>query len=159
MKKTLQNNAGFTLIETVVYIGLFAILLAGVFVSAFNIIESGGKNQTRLVMKEEGYFILNKINWAISKAGDANIINSADLQTGDFEFKFDNDKKIITLSENGNEVIQLNNDAVMVTKADFSFIYVEDQGKGIKYSLNLESKTPNGMAITSYFESITYLHK
>ena len=62
----MKFRAGFTLIETLVYLGLFSIIIGGAFVAAFGIIESNERNQTKAIVQNEGAFVLAKIDWALS---------------------------------------------------------------------------------------------
>src|SRR3989344_9023228 len=64
--KSFTNGAGFTLIETLVYLGLFSILIGGALVAAFGIFESNGRNQTKAMVQEEGQFLAAKIDWVLS---------------------------------------------------------------------------------------------
>ena len=57
------HQRGFTLIEVVIYIALFSILIGGVVVSAYTILESNGRSQTERGLVQEGNFLLDKINW------------------------------------------------------------------------------------------------
>ncbi len=59
---------GFTLIETLVYIGLFSILMVGALIGAFELAQSGPHNETAVALQEEGTFILRKLNWAFTGA-------------------------------------------------------------------------------------------
>lgn len=156
---TIKNNHGFTLIETIVYIALLGILLSGVFVSAYNIIESNGRNQVRIVMKNEGEFLLAKINWAISRSETAQVPAGGNLQVDDgvnsFEFKQEGNDLILKRDEGG--AIALNNKSVAVL--NLFFIKNENDIKGIRYGFDLKSNAPNGMGLVSHFESTTYLHK
>lgn len=60
------SPTGFTLIETVVYLGLLAIMLSGVIVTAYHVFESADRNQTISMIQLEGDFIASKIDWALS---------------------------------------------------------------------------------------------
>jgi prepilin-type N-terminal cleavage/methylation domain-containing protein len=155
----IKYNKGFTLIETIVYIALFGILLSGVFMSAYNIIESNGRNQVKIIMKNEGEFILAKINWAISRAEVAQVPSGGYLQVSDgvnnFEFKQQGNN--ITLKRNTSDVTPLNNKSVQVI--NLFFIKNENDIKGIRYGFDLKSNAPNGMDLISHFESTTYLRK
>ena len=66
--RKIKHNAGFTLIETMLYIALFAIIIGGAIVTAYSIIESGGKNEAKFQVQEEANFLLRKINWALTGA-------------------------------------------------------------------------------------------
>ena len=56
-----HRRAGFTLIETVVYLGLFAILFSGGIAADYNVLETSGKNQSKAMIQEEGDFLIAKM--------------------------------------------------------------------------------------------------
>jgi type II secretory pathway pseudopilin PulG len=60
-----MKNRGFTLIEVVLYIGLFGILVGGVIIAAYQLLEGGDRNQVNILIQEEGTFLNRKINWAL----------------------------------------------------------------------------------------------
>ncbi len=68
-----KSDKGFTLLETMIYIGLFAILISGVVVGAYNLLEGSDRNITAARIQEEGTFLNRKINWALSGATNATI--------------------------------------------------------------------------------------
>ena len=57
---------GFTLIETIIYIALLALIMGGAVFTAYNIIQSEGHLSSNAVLQEEGNFVLRKIDWALS---------------------------------------------------------------------------------------------
>jgi prepilin-type N-terminal cleavage/methylation domain-containing protein len=69
MKTIAQRNCaprGFTLIEMVVYIALMGLLMTGVLVCAFDLIQSSQKTGGKTAVQEEGTFALRKIQWAFA---------------------------------------------------------------------------------------------
>ena len=52
---------GFTLIETIIYTGLFALLLSTAITGTESISESIGRSQTHALLETEGHFLLAKI--------------------------------------------------------------------------------------------------
>lgn len=66
-----MSKAGFTLIETIIYIALLAFLMGAGISVAFYIIDSSQKNKTEVNVQAEGNFILRKIDWALTGATDA----------------------------------------------------------------------------------------
>src|SRR3989344_8934338 len=58
-----KNGAGFTLFEVLVYIGLFSIIMVGVLVSTFNILDSSTDTRRQVVLEQEAHFIFRKIDW------------------------------------------------------------------------------------------------
>lgn len=61
-----KNRAGFTLIETIIYIALFGLLIGGAVVTSFNLLEGSSKLGGGISADAEGNFILQKINWALT---------------------------------------------------------------------------------------------
>ncbi len=59
-----MNKRGVTLIETLIYIALFALLIGGGVSSAYSLIESSDRIGVHAMVEEEGNFLLAKINWA-----------------------------------------------------------------------------------------------
>jgi len=62
------KGAGFTLIETIIYIALLSFIMTGSLLAAHNIIESSRKLEAKVVANTEGEFILKKIDWALNGA-------------------------------------------------------------------------------------------
>ena len=75
----MNAHKGFTLIETVIYLGLFTIIMGGFIVSAFYIFDSGNKTASLIAVQEEGTFLNRKLSWAIGSAIDADTIGADTL--------------------------------------------------------------------------------
>jgi len=58
-------NKGFTLIEMIVYIALFALLLAGGITTAVQLSFANAGAQENVSTQREGNFVLQKIHWAL----------------------------------------------------------------------------------------------
>jgi hypothetical protein len=56
---------GFTLIEAVVYIGLFAFILGGTLASVWEVLQGQGKVDTRTTVQDEVSFVIHKLDWAL----------------------------------------------------------------------------------------------
>lgn len=76
MKKNIDRQSGFTLIETLIYIALFAILIGGGITAAYGIIEGSDRTSSHAIVEQEGIFVLRKLNWAMTGATDANVFGS-----------------------------------------------------------------------------------
>jgi len=98
---SLKNSKGFTLIEVAVYLGLFAIIMGGVFVVTYQLIEGNERTHARVLVQEEGNFIQRKLDWALT--GATQII--APTSTGAV-LTIEKDAATITFSESGG-VLQM----------------------------------------------------
>ena len=63
--KKLQLEKGFTLIETIIYIGLFGIMCTGIFVSMYPLFTSAQRLTSNILIDSETAFILAKIEYAL----------------------------------------------------------------------------------------------
>ncbi len=163
-------NSGFTLIETIIYIGLFTILVGGVGVSVYSIIESSGKNNMKALIQTEGDFLTAKINWALSGARLVNEpavgVNSQTLSVTKWDSSVGNivitiSGEDITIKRGSGPEIVLNNEDVNIS--DLSFVHEYEGGtnpESIKASFKLSGRTSSGQAIRPQtFATTNYLRK
>jgi hypothetical protein len=61
-----KNQSGTTLLETVIYLALFALLFSGAIGASYNVLELGSRNLTKTMVQQEGDFLLAKIDWVLS---------------------------------------------------------------------------------------------
>lgn len=71
---------GFTLIETLIYIGLLGLIMGASIVTVYELLSGGAKLEAKTVVHSEANFVLRKINWAFSSASYASVINPKFLQ-------------------------------------------------------------------------------
>jgi type II secretory pathway pseudopilin PulG len=91
-----KSQSGMTLIETLVYLVLFAILFGGAISASYNVLEIGGRNQTKIIVQQEGDFLLAKIDWVLSGVDTIN-----DSPTGELSVN-----KVIGLNADGTPQIE-----------------------------------------------------
>jgi type II secretory pathway pseudopilin PulG len=66
--KKIHPTRAFTLIEVLIYLGLFAILMSGALVGAYQLLQGGTHTRSLTFTQAEGTFISRKINWALTGA-------------------------------------------------------------------------------------------
>lgn len=134
---------GFTLIETVIYLALFAILVAGFFTAAYAILESQNRVREKVIADGEANFVMGKITWALEggisiidpSLGNTStklVVSKTSLPGGESPLTFNLLIGAILLSRGGGVGIPLTNSAVPISNLSFS--YLSDVG-GEKYVL------------------------
>src|SRR4030042_506817 len=73
--KNLPSQAGFTLIESLLYIALFSIIIGGALVAVYQMIESSDAVSAKNIVEMEGSFLLRKIDWALTGAFQVDTIS------------------------------------------------------------------------------------
>jgi type II secretory pathway component PulJ len=66
------RQKGFTLLDTVVYIGLFSLVTSFVIVILYQIIAGQGQHRNRVEVDAESNFMMQKIVWALTGAQTIN---------------------------------------------------------------------------------------
>lgn len=118
---------GFTLIETIIYIAILALLLGSGIAAAFYIIDSSQKNKTDINVQAEGNFILGKIAWALSGAsavsasGNTLTITKPSLPASENPLVFSLSGNKIRLRRGSGSAIDINSSNAPVSAATFSF--------------------------------------
>jgi hypothetical protein len=167
--RDLTGRAGTTLIEAVVYLALFSILMGGGVVAAYSLYESTDRNQTKLLLQEEGDFLCAKIDWALSgvqsvssplTGASASILtaNKWDAAVGTVEINLSGSD--IQMSRLGNTAIILNNSIVSVS--DLVFAHSPGGAGGpesVRATFKVSAKAPNGMTVSQDFFTTKFLRK
>ncbi len=64
----LNQQKGFTLMESVIYIALFSIIITGTIVSAYELLRGSSAIDKKIVIQSEGNFVIRKIESALNGA-------------------------------------------------------------------------------------------
>jgi hypothetical protein len=125
---------GFTLIEALLYIALFAIVIGGGMVAVYQIIESTNRTSDKVMMLEEANFIQRKIEWALKGASVDDDETDSDTLTiikpidgSDEILVFEFDGTDVILDGNTGEDVALNNTFVTVTDPEIVFDSAENK--------------------------------
>lgn len=174
---TRKSGAGFTLIETMVYLSLFSLMMGGVVVSAYNIFESTGRSQTRAMIQEEGDFIIGKIDWSLSgiqvvSAPTLPALGAGCTQSDTLSVtKWDGSVGTIIINLSGGNILlarlgnlanstPLNNSNVTVSGLLFRHCGAGGNNpESVEASFTLTARTPNGMTISRNFFTSDFIRK
>lgn len=159
-----QVIQGFTLIETLVYLALFALIIGGMVVAAYMLFETSDRYQTRAMMQEEQNFIMAKImrslnnaeqicSPAVSTPGSSLSIASYGGSCGDFTVLHSDGN--VTL--NGSVNI-LNSSNIKVDQLLFTHVSGSNTD-GVQIDLTVSAVTPTGKPITSSMSTTRYIRK
>lgn len=171
-KLPLNNSAGFTIIELLVYLALFAIIMGGAISAAFSVVEANARNSTLALLQGEGDFLLGKIGWVVSgaQAITAPAVGTPGntLSVAKWDTTIGNPLVVtvqgtdLTLSRQGNPAKILNNSNVLVSNVQFSHINASGDGidpEQVVVSFTLTSHTNSGLTLSKDFSNTIYLRK
>lgn len=164
-------NRGFTLIEAVVYIGLFGLFMGGAMMAAYNIFESSGRGETRVLLQEEGDFLIAKISSALvgakevtfPAAGASGAVLSADeydTVIGTLAFSISGSN--MELKRGALAPIILNNSNVQVSNLLFAHTLGSGAGinpESVTASFTLTARAQNGASVSQDFSVTNYLRR
>lgn len=165
----MKQRKGFTLIETIIYAGLFSVIISLVLVGVFQIIESQDRAQAIVETQEEANFIMRKIRWALLGVQSINQplagTTSSLLSVNKFNFGqnpviFDVASDSIRLATGGGGSLTLNSRDVKIVSLVFEHIPQSgDIPPAIKTELTVEFNrdASTGLVVSSSLESISYL--
>lgn len=123
---------GFTLIEVIVYLAVLTFLIGSGVSAAYYIIDSSEKNKSDINIEAEAYFLLRKIEWAMTYADLTNPINSPASgtignslsvnKTGTGIVVIDAPSSRARISIAGAPAIEITNDRVKIENLQFNYI-------------------------------------
>jgi type II secretory pathway pseudopilin PulG len=163
---------GFTLIEALIYLGLFSILMGGATVAAYNLFDTSVKIGTRTMLQEESDFMMAKIDWVLSGAkavtapspgltGSSLIVAKWDTSLGDPMTVAKNGGNL-TIAFGTNPAVILNNSNTLVSSVTFNHIQGTGDGtvpEAIETVLTISANTPTGALVTRTATSTVFLRR
>ena len=162
MNMTEKRFSGFTLIETLIYLALFAIIIGGTVVVTYDIIAGSDNTQIKVVISEEGNFLLRKIDWALTgvasidspaagASGVALSVTKLGLPAGQNPLVFDLNSGNLRLKRGAGSAMALNSSNATVSNLVFAHLAaIGQRPEAVKASFKL-----NGQP----FEITKYLRK
>jgi type II secretory pathway pseudopilin PulG len=166
MIKLFKKHNGFTLIETIIYIGIFALIMSSAVVSIYSIMSNNARNQTKAMVEEEGSFLIGKIDWALIGTKKINSSNGNTLSVTKFDSAIPDpieisveDGKMKIKKGGGGDTIELNNSNITVScPPSGCFIHGVDPEK-IEANITINTKTSEGLPFSQDFYTIKYLRR
>lgn len=139
-----HKKSGFTLIETIIYVGLFGIMFTGIFVSIYPFFTGAERLSRNIASEGETAFILAKIRYALSdtittplgvittpaEGETSNILTLSYAGDEQYTFALDTTNtfctppltcSLVTLADHGADPLPLN--ASRVTVEDLTFTH------------------------------------
>jgi Tfp pilus assembly protein PilE len=143
------SKAGFTLIETIIYVALFSILFTGILVSSYSFFIGAQQISAQVVKENESAFVARKIAALLQSANAITAPSSGNSGTsltfstyaGD-TYSFTTSADAITLSKNGGTPAVLSADRVVFSS--FSATHTAAFGgvpRKIEYSFMVDGNT------------------
>ena len=155
------HESGFTIIETLVYLGLFAVMFVGMVSASYLLFESSDRNQTKAMMQEEKNFVVGKIIGALTNAESITASGSTLVVT-----KYDGTSATIAITGSNvwlnNSSNILNNSNVAIS--NLVFIHTYDPSNplnpdSVEAGFKISAKTPQGSTISQTASTTVYLRK
>lgn len=158
---------GFTLIETLVYLALFAIIIGGSLTAVYAMIESQDHNTAAAQVQEEGAYLMGKVDHALSRAravvapsenGGALTVALADGTTETIAL----DGRNVTLRRGTVSPVRLNNDNVSITALVFTHVHTDGVGahpESVEAQMTIVATTSSGRVLSREFSTVRYLRK
>jgi len=157
-----ERVQGFTLVETLIYLALFAIIIGGALVTTYQIIQSSQAMETKVALQEEGDFLLGKISWALSGVKTINSSTSGGkLSVAKYDsatpnpliYDYNPDSQILFSNSTGNN-LALNNNEIKIVNLTFNHLFLPE---GIEAKFTLSSLSENGRSYTQDFSITEYI--
>jgi prepilin-type N-terminal cleavage/methylation domain-containing protein len=168
-------NRGFTLIETLVYLALFALMMASALTAFYTILESNNRNLTKAMVEQEGGFLVGKVDWVLTgvrtillpgggSSGNTLSVTKWDASYGNpIVIKVENDK--MTIQRGTSDPQTLHNENVEIVCPPIGcFTHVNASGGSINpesatTTFTVKVRTPDGHVFFRDFSTVKYLRK
>ncbi len=166
--KNQKFTTGFTLLELVLYIGLFAVIVSISIVILYQMLQNNDQNRSFLEVEEEANFVARKIQWAVTGATTvsqpppnqtSSVLSVTKYNFGKNPLVFSLSGEALALARGASSSITLTSQNVKVM--NFSVHTIPSIGSvatSVKMTFSVESKIPKFPASTT-LETTMYLRK
>jgi len=159
-----MNRRGFTLVETLVYLALFALIIGGFVAASYMLFETSDRNQTKAVLQQEENFLLGKLNWMMGGVDPSQAITPSANTSGSTLIVTRYDGSPFTVFQSGADMQlngeTLNNANVTISKLVFIHAYAGGTNpESIEAGFTISAKTPTGDTISEIASTTRYIRK
>lgn len=137
-----QFKKGFTLIETIIYIGIIAIIIGSFLIISEQIIFSSNRTRRQIELTENQKFLIQKINWLLRNVDTVNtpLPNASSTILSINKVNFSENPLILNLADNVVYLndIPLTNNSVLVTNLTFYQLTLPGQN-AIRMTANIQN--------------------
>lgn len=165
-----MTKPAFTLIETIIYLGLFGILMGGAVVAAYNLFEASHRAQTHALVQAESDFLIAKVQWVLSGVrsvttpaagtpGSTLTVAKWDTSLGD-PMRIALSGTNMTLQRGTGPEVVLNNSNVRITSLVFTHTSATGDGlnpESVNARITLTAQAPTGSPVTRTVETTMYI--
>lgn len=168
--RAIERVKGFTLMETIIYIGLFSVITSFVLVVFFQIVGSQNQQRDRVEVDAEANFMMQKMIWALSGATAINSpaagATGTTLSVTKYNYSqnpivFDIGSRNLRLTKASGTPVLLGVNRVYVNKLAFQHSAVSgDAPEGVQITLEVvSSDIERRVAASTTLSSTIYLRK
>jgi type II secretory pathway pseudopilin PulG len=122
---SVHTRSGFTLIETLVYMGLLAFIMGSMLIVVYQIIESNSKSQVKIDVREEGNFLMEKLEGGMNGASLINVIGVNTLSiirpSGNITFTFSG--QALNIKRGSGTMVALNSANIVLSSSSFKYMH------------------------------------
>lgn len=164
------SRRGFTLIETVIYLGLFSMVMSMSLVVFYQILGSENQHRDRVEVDAEANFMMQKIQWALTGAQTINQpglnATGSTLSVNKFNYSqnpvvLDLDSRSLRITKGGSNPVLLGSGRVSVNQLTFEHLpAVQSAPEGVKVTLAVvSSDIERPIAASTTIQDTIYLRK
>ena len=155
----MKNSHGFTLLEALLYIGLFSIMMTGAFAGIYAISESAQRNQTLSHLVFEGAFLLDKVALAVAESTSSTITDSGTsllLNSDNGPVTFESSSGAMTITRSDSLDTRLSDSSITVSELIFKMGSRGAGSRSVQISFILSAHTPQGQLVQQNFSDVAY---
>jgi len=130
-----MKNKGFVLIEIIIYVALFSIMIGGLLVSVFNIMQNSRSTENKITSESEMTFVVKKIDWLLTGASDFSVVSGT--------LKVTKDDQETYVAKNDTEIDFCGNSSCTLNKFPITTI----NAKVDELTFTAITGTPKGMSV------------
>jgi type II secretory pathway pseudopilin PulG len=146
-----HRNSGFTLIETILYLGLLSLLIGGILISSYGLIRSSDAIKRKILTEEEANFLLSKIAWVLTGAsqviapapgfssGTTLALVNSHIAPNPLRFDLDTASGILQLERGTSGAVSLNSANAKIENLSFHHIapsFGKPRGVEVSFTMN-----------------------
>jgi len=165
-----MTKKGFTLIETIIYLGLFSVISSLSIAVLYQIIGSYNQHRDRVEVDTEANFMMQKIQWAVTGAQTINqpALNATGSALSVNKFNYPQNPIVLDLgsrnlriSKGGGAPVFLGSGRVYLGQLVFEHLpAVQSAPDGVKVTLSVvSSDIERPIAASTTIQDIIYLRK